>query len=41
MLYLIVEVNDMNKNEAYLSYCPKCGNQGLYENGNEKCNFCG
>lgn len=26
---------------AFLSYCPKCGNQGIYENGNEKCQYCG
>ena len=25
---------------AFLSYCPKCGHQGIYENGNEKCPYC-
>ena len=27
--------------QAFLSYCPKCGNQGIYENGNEICQYCG
>ena len=27
--------------QAFLSYCPKCGNQGIYENGNEICKYCG
>lgn len=31
----------MSEKQAFLSYCPKCGNQGIYENGNEKCHFCG
>ena len=30
----------MNKDKSYLSYCPKCGYQGIYETGNEKCPFC-
>lgn len=33
------ECDDTNK--AYLSYCPKCGYQGIYETGKEKCPFCG
>lgn len=31
----------MSSKQAFLSYCPKCGEQGIYENGNEKCPFCG
>lgn len=31
----------MSGKQAFLSYCPKCGHQGIYENGNEKCPFCG
>ncbi len=31
----------MNEKQAFLSYCPKCGNQGIYENGKAKCPFCG
>ena len=27
--------------QAFLSYCPKCGNQGIYENGDEICQYCG
>ena len=27
--------------QAFLSYCPKCGNKGIYENGNEICKYCG
>ena len=27
--------------QAFLSYCPKCGSQGIYENGNEICQYCG
>ena len=26
---------------AFLSYCPKCGYQGIYETGKEKCQYCG
>lgn len=31
----------MDNSKAYLSYCPKCGEQGIFETGNEKCPFCG
>lgn len=31
----------MSEKQAFLSYCPKCGYQGMYETGNEKCHFCG
>lgn len=31
----------MTQDKAYLSYCPKCGHQGIYETGTEKCPFCG
>lgn len=30
----------MDENQAFLSYCPKCGEQGIYEIGNEKCSYC-
>lgn len=30
----------MTDKPAFLSYCPKCGHQGIYENGNEKCPYC-
>lgn len=39
---MIRKVIDMdNYEKAYLSYCPKCGYQGIYETGEEKCPFCG
>ena len=30
----------MSETKAFLSYCPKCGYQGIYENGDEICPFC-
>lgn len=30
----------MDNKQAFLSYCPKCGHQGIFENGNEKCPYC-
>lgn len=31
----------MTDKPAFLSYCPKCGYQGIYETGKEKCQYCG
>lgn len=31
----------MTDKPAFLSYCPKCGHQGIYETGKEKCQYCG
>lgn len=42
LFLMIRKVIDMdNCEKAYLSYCPKCGYQGIYETGKEKCPFCG